>query len=467
MLKLIPALTLLLATTSCAHAQDVSVWLTSADHTALLQQQRQPLHFTSTPETRFPVLDIDPNTRMQKMEGFGFALTGGSAELLMRMTPPARAALLQQLFTPAGSGIGVSYLRISIGASDMNERVFTYDDLPAGQQDPTLAHFDLGPDRADVVPILKQILAIDPKLKILASPWSAPSWMKSNDNPKAGALLPAMYPVYAQYLVKYLRTMKAEGIPIAALTVQNEPLNPKNTPSMVVTSGEEGDFIAQDLGPALHKAHLKTEIILYDHNLDRPDYPLDILANPRAAKYVSGSGFHLYGGETSAMTKVHDAHPDKGLYFTEQMIIQDPGQLPFHIAHSVSRVVIGATRNWARNVLLWNLAADPHNGPHTDNGGCPVCQGAVTLDGDQVTRNLAFYTIAQISKFVRPGSIRIQSDAPSLPTLANVAFLTPDHRTVLLVANTAQEPATFSVRDKHHTFAATLAPGDVATYVWH
>ena len=182
------------------------------------------------------------------MDGFGFALTGGSAQLLMRMTPAARTALLRELFTTEGDGIGVSYLRVSIGSSDMNEHVFTYDDLPKGEQDLPLAHFDLGPDCADVIPVLKEILAIDPKITILASPWSAPSWMKTNDNPKAGSLLPAMYDAYAQYFVRYIRAMAAEGIPIAAITVQNEPLNPKNTPSMVMTSKEEGAFIATALG---------------------------------------------------------------------------------------------------------------------------------------------------------------------------------------------------------------------------
>ncbi len=461
------ALALLALGSATLHAQAVQQWRTTADHQELLARQTEALQFqvAAADDPKAPIIDIDDKVRLQKMDGFGFALTGGSAELLMRMTPAARTALLHELFTTGGDGIGVSYLRVSIGSSDMNERVFTYDDLAKGEQDLQLAHFDLGPDKADVVPVLKEILAIDPKVTILASPWSAPSWMKSNDNPKAGSLLPAMYDVYAQYFVRYIRAMAAQGIPIAAITVQNEPLNPKNTPSMVVTSKEEGAFIADALGPALKKAHLKTKIILYDHNLDRPDYPMDILANPAAAKYVAGSGFHLYEGETSAMTKVHDAYPKKNLYFTEQMVIQDPDKRPFRIASTVSRIVIGATRNWARNVLLWNLAADPHNGPHTDSGGCPICQGAVTLDGDQVTRNLAFYTIAQVSKFVRPGSVHVESTSP-MDTLANVAFVTPDHRSVLLVANTAKEPATFSVQWKHREFRSTLGAGDVATYVW-
>ncbi len=465
------AATLLTAALQCSalHAQTVDLWLTTADHKSLFEHQSQPLQFSSTGtvDAKTPVIDIDDKVHLQKMVGFGFALTGGSAELLMRMTPDARTALLKELFTTDGNAIGVSYLRVSIGSSDMNAKVFTYDDLPKGEQDRQLAHFDLGPDRADVVPVLKEILALNPKIAIMATPWSPPSWMKTNDNPKGGSLLPAMYDVYAQYFVRYIQAMAAEGIHIAAVTVQNEPLNPKNTPSMVMTSKEEGTFIATALGPSFKKAHLKTAIILYDHNLDRPDYPMDILADPAANKFVAGSGFHLYAGETSAMTKVHDAYPKKSLYFTEQMVVEDPDKRPFRISSSVGRIVIGATRNWSRNVLLWNLAADPHNGPHTDDGGCPICQGAITLDGDTVTRNLAFYTIAQVSKFVRPGSVHVKSTSGSADSLANVAFVTPDHHRVLLVANTSHEPSTFSVRWKGREFRAILGAGDVGTYVWH
>jgi glucosylceramidase len=389
----------------------------------------------------------------------------------MRMTPPARSSLLHELFTTGDGSIGVSYLRISIGSSDMNERVFTYDDLPAGQQDLTLSHFALGSDLADVVPVLKEILAIDPRIKILGSPWSAPSWMKTNDAPKGGSLRPEMYDVYGQYFVRYLKAMAAEGIRLDAITPQNEPLNPKNTPSMVMTAAEEDAFIKQSLGPALRKAGLRTKIIVYDHNLDVPEYPMQILADPAAAKYVDGSGFHLYAGDISAMTKVHDAYPEKNLYFTEQMVVEKEHDLPFQIAHPVSRIIIGATRNWSRNALLWNLAADPSYGPHTNDGGCPVCQGAITLDGDAITRNIAYYTVAHASKFVRPGSTRIGSTVSlaggaSPDLLPNVAFETPQKKMVLIVANTSSSAQTFRVHEGGREFDSTLGAGDVGTYIW-
>jgi glucosylceramidase len=443
----------------------VQVWLTTADRTSLFQEQPKGLAFAKAATAKIQI-DVDDAVRFQQIDGFGFAMTGGSAQLLMRMAPERRTALLKEIFGSSDGSIGVSYLRLSIGASDMNERVFTYDDLPAGGTDPQLAHFGLGPDLADVVPVVREVLAIQPKISILASPWTAPSWMKSNQLPKSGSLMPEWYQAYAQYFVRYVQAMAAQGIAIRAVTMQNEPLNPHNTPSMVMTATEEGNFLKTALGPAFRKAGIAAEVILYDHNCDDPDYPLEILADPAAAQYANGSGFHLYAGKVEAMTDVHVAHPEKSIYFTEQMVTQDDNQQPLRIAESTSRVVIGATRNWSRNVLLWNLAADPSYGPHTNDGGCPVCQGAITLDGDEVTRNLAFYTMAHVSRFVRPGSIRIQSESTTAGLLPNVAFQTPDHKTVLLVANRSTEAQNFSVQSHERMFTASLGPGDVATYVW-
>jgi glucosylceramidase len=456
------AVALLLPVTS--QAQKVTTWLTTPDGRSLFAQQPAKVSFASGTSSA-PIIDIDDKKKFQSIDGFGYALTGGSAQLLMRMTPEKRGALLHELFTAEGTNIGVSYLRVSIGSSDMNEHVFSYDDMPAGETDPTLAKFSLDPDRADVIPILKQILAINPKIKLLASPWSAPAWMKTNDNVKAGELQPQFYPVYAAYLVKYISGMKQEGINIDAITIQNEPLNPNNTPSMVMQAEAEGKFIRDDFGAALAKAGLTTKIILYDHNCDRPDYPLTILQDPAANKYVDGSGFHLYGGTIDALTKVHEAFPAKNLYFTEQMVIDEKSGKPTtNIDEPVQLIIIGATRNWSRNVLLWNLAADPHNGPHTDDGGCPVCQGAITLDGDTVGRNRAFYTLAHASKFVRPGSVRIASN--ELERLPNVAFKTPNGSTVLIVVNSDTQPRMFAVRSHNREFSTLLNVGEVATYVW-
>lgn len=441
-----------------------SIWLTTPDRSALLTRQDSTLQFQKTAVSGLPVVEVSDKHKYQSMDGFGFALTGGSAQLMMKMDAPQRESLLQELFGTGAGDIGVSYLRVSIGSSDMNDHAFTYDDMPAGTTDADLSHFSLGPDRTTVVPVLKEILAINPRIKILGSPWSAPAWMKSNDDLKAGSLKPEYYAVYARYLVTYIGQMKEQGITIDAITPQNEPLNPNNTPSMVMQAKEEAQFIGQALGPAFRAAGIKTKIIVYDHNCDRPDYPLTILADPTAAQYVDGSGLHLYGGEITAMTKVHDAFPQKNLYFTEQMVVDQPGDPKMDIAGPVAGLIVGAPRNWSRNVLLWNLAADPAFGPHTNNGGCPVCEGAITLDGNKVTRNVAYYTVAHASKFVRPGSVRIAST--EVGGLSNVAFRTPDGQMVLIVANPGKDGVKFAIRYRGKDATTELGAGAVATYVW-
>ena len=459
------ALTLASAT-ACSQtpaAATVSLYLTSPDRSALLALQ-PPIAFITPAAAASQTITLNPAKTYQTIDGFGFALTGGSAQLLMHMDPAKRAALLRELFTRTGDGIGVSYLRLTVGSSDMNPNVFSYDDLAPGETDVDMAHFSLDPDKADVIPIMKQILAIDPKIKVLASPWSAPLWMKTTGVAQGGVLLPKYFPAYATYLTKYVEGMKAEGISIDTLTIQNEPLNEKNTPSMLMLSPEQAVFIKENLGPAFRKAGIKTGILLYDHNLDHPLYPLSILRDPAAAKYIAGSAFHLYGGTVDAMTDVHNAFPNKGIFFTEQSITQRDNNAPMNIAKPVARVMIGVSRNWSKGILLWNLAADPNNGPHTNNGGCTGCSGALTLDGDNVRRNIAYYTLAHVSKFVPPNSVRIDSN--DLDTLPNVAFRTPDGKKVLVVSNITDTPQTFDVHINSKTFTSTLPAGNVGTYVW-
>ena len=448
-----------------SHAQTAAtLWLTTPDRSALLAKQSPSLPFTNS-AAKGQTIDVDSAKTYQTIDGFGFALTGGSAQLIHHMEAEKRAALLHELVTTNGSGIGVSYLRVSVGSSDMNDHVYSYDDLPKGQADPDMAHFSLAPDETDVIPVLKEILAINPKIKILASPWSAPAWMKSNDAAKAGSLKPEYFAAYATYLVKYIQGMKAQGIPIDAITIQNEPLNENNTPSMLMLAPDQAKFIKDALGPAFQKAGIKTKIVLYDHNVDRPDYPLSILKDSAASKYVDGSGFHLYEGKIDAMTQVHDAFPRKNLYFTEQMVIDEPATTKtLDISRPVTQIIIAATRNWSRNVLLWNLAADPKFGPHTNENGCPICEGAITIDGSNVTRNLAWYAIAHASKFVPAGSVRIDSN--TLDTLPNVAFKTPGGKEVLLVANPGHAPQNFAVRSNGKAFTTSLGAGSVGTYVW-
>src|SRR5580698_4483096 len=256
--------------------REARMWLTTPDRAALVAPQAAALHFSPKAD-QLPVLTVDDAQTFQSIDGFGFALTGGSAQLLMRMGTAQRTALLKELFTSGDNRIGVSYLRVSIGSSDMNERVYSYDDLPPGETDAEMTKFNLEPDRGDVIPVLKEILAIRPGIKILGSPWSAPAWMKTNNDVKGGELKPEYYGAFAKYFVKYIEGMHAEGIAIDAITVENEPLNPKNTPSMVMFASQQDTFIAKDLGPAFEKAGIRTKILVYDHNPDVPSYPLSIL----------------------------------------------------------------------------------------------------------------------------------------------------------------------------------------------
>ncbi|MGB8476565.1 MAG: glycoside hydrolase family 30 beta sandwich domain-containing protein [Candidatus Acidiferrum sp.] len=461
---------ILAATAAPVRAQkrgEVQLWLTNADKSAVFALQRPYLHFSkgrSVESTREPTIEIDDHRRFQSIDGFGFALTGGSAQHLAHMEAEKRAALLHELFSVDGNSIGISYLRISIGSSDLNDHVYSYDDMPAGQTDAKLKKFTLEPDRAELIPVLKEILAINPKIEILGSPWSAPAWMKTNDNSKGGKLKPEYYGTYARYFVKYIEGMRVLGIKIAAITIQNEPLNAKNTPSMLMSAEEEDLFIKEHLGPAFKAAKIRTKIIVYDHNCNVPEYAISILKDAKAARYVDGSGFHLYEGKIEAMSRVHDAYPRKNLYFTEYMAVEPTESARITIAKPVEGTFIGALRNWSRNVLLWNLAANSKFEPHTDNGGCPICQGAVTIDGNEVTRNLAYYAMAHFSKFVRPGSRRIGSSTPA--GLPNVAFRAPGGRIVLVVANDGREAQGFGVRFHGRTLRTELKAGAVGTYVW-
>jgi len=457
-MRKLPLLFLAVVVAGCAQT-----WLTTPDKSALLQKQSTALSFG--PRTEGAAIEVDSTQTFQPIDGFGFALTGGSAQHLIRMSAEARVHILQELFGTGSGDIGISYLRVSIGASDLNDHVFSYDDLPPGETDPQMAKFSLAPDRADVIPVLQQILAINRKIKILGSPWSPSAWMKTNGNSKGGNLKPEYYSAYATYFVKYIQGMKAEGIRIDAVTVQNEPLHPGNTPSLQMFAADEAIFIRDHLGPALRAAHLDTKIIAFDHNCDTPEYPIAVLSDARAARFVDGSGFHLYRGKIEAMSEVHKAFPAKNLYFTEQMVTGSvETRATVNVGGPVARLIIGATRNWSRNVLLWNLAADPQNRPHTDSGGCTMCQGAITIDGDTVSRNVAYYVVAHASKFVRPGSVRIGTNG--VDGLPNVAFRTPAGRIALIVVNTGQTTRTFAIQWHGKAAQAELPAGAVATYVW-
>lgn len=439
----------------------VEVWLTKADGSVLFSKQPQPVNFTAGLTAAPPVL-IDTTTVMQTVDGFGYTLTGSSAYLLNRMGAAARATLLKELFGSGTTELNVSYLRVSIGASDLSPTVFSYDDLPTGQSDPTLSQFSLAADTSDLVPVLKEILQINPAIKIMGSPWSAPVWMKSNGNSMGGSLLPAYYAVYAQYFVKYIQAMKAKGIPLDAVTIQNEPEHGGNNPSMLMTAAEQADFIKNHLGPAFHTANITTKIIVWDHNCDNPNYPITIMNDIVAKSFINGSAFHLYAGGVGALSGVHAAHPEKNIYFTEQWT-GATGSFSGDFKWHIKNVIIGTMRNWSKVALEWNLANDPNYGPHTP-GGCTECKGAVTIDGAVYTRNVSYYIVAHASKFVLPGSVRISTS--EVNGISQVAFQRPDGKKVMIAMNEGSTAFVFAISYRGQTAVMNLPAQSAATYIW-
>lgn len=438
---------------------EAELWLTMPDKSVAFEKQE---NFLVKETENLNVITIDTSKTYQEMDGFGYTLTGGSAKHITNMSASAREKLLQELYGTGEGDIGVSYIRISIGASDLDEKLFSYNDLPEGETDENMEKFDLGYDKQYLISVLQQILKINPDIKILGSPWSPPVWMKDNGDTRGGSLKPEYYPAYAKYFVKYIQEMKANGITIDAVTIQNEPLHPGNNPSLLMPAEAQKEFVRDHLGPEFEKNNIKTKIIVYDHNADRPDYPITILDDPEAAKYIDGSAFHLYGGTIDAVSQVHDAHPNKNLYFTEQWV-GAPGDFAKELTWHTENLIIGAPRNWCKTVLEWNLAADENQMPHTDRGGCDRCLGAVTITGDEVTREPAYYIIAHASKFVRPGSVRVDSNM--VDGLPNVAYQTPNGNVVAIVQNTSKEDKTVKVNAGEKDAVVALKAGAIATLV--
>lgn len=441
----------------------VDCWVTNANRSIYLQKQNGFLTFQSG-KLESVNIQFDDSYTYQTIDGFGYTLTGGSAQSINKLNSQKRKELLQELFGNNENSIKISYLRISIGASDLNATPFTYNDLPAGQTDVSLSQFSLSPDNDDLIPMLKEIIAINPHIKILATPWSPPTWMKNNNSFIGGSLKPEYYGVYAAYFVKYIQKMKDEGISISAITPQNEPLHPGNNPSMFMSAEQQASFIKEYLGPAFVTANLSTKIIIYDHNCDRPDYPMSILKDPIANDFIDGSAFHLYAGDISALTTVHDAYPNKNLYFTEQYTGTSGtfvGDLKWHMKN----VIIGSMRNWSKVALEWNLANDANFGPHTP-GGCTTCKGAITINSsDSYERNVSYYIIAHASKFVPPGSVRVASTQKG--NINSIAFKTPAGKKVLILENDGDANEKCTIEYNQKLFSTSLDGGSVATFIWN
>ena len=440
----------------------VDFYLTTANQSSLLELTTDGISVITGNSIGNSTITVSDETTYQEMDGFGYALTGGSALHLNSMGTSQRANLLNELF--GTNGLGISYLRVSIGASDLDAEPFSYDDLPAGQtEDLNLDHFSIAEDLVDLIPVLQEILAINPDIKILGSPWSAPSWMKTSNSTIGGSLRPEYYSVYANYFVKYIQAYEAEGITIDAISVQNEPLHDGNNPSMKMEATEMTTFVKNNLGPAFASENIQTKIIIWDHNADVFDYPISILDDPGANQYIDGSAFHLYAGSIDDLSLVHDAYPDKNLYFTEQWV-GSGGSFGGDLAWHIKNVIVGATRNWCKNVIHWNLTSNPQLEPHTP-GGCTQCLGGLTIDGNDVTRNVGYYIIGHASKFVPQGSVRIESNMSS--NFPNVAYKTPEGKIVVIILNDSGSENSININVASEPITVTLSAGSVGTFVWN
>jgi len=458
---------------------NVNMWLTTPDPANRLTQQA-PIRWDkdnskeNAANTDILTVEIKPDIHYQTMEGFGAAVSGSSAYLMnYGMSANQRDQLLNDLFT--ASGIQLSYIRHTIGASDysVDEQgqpgSYTYDDVATGK-DYELNHFSIAKDR-DVIDVLKQILRRNQDLKIMGTPWTAPPWMKFGEQIYNGWYLdytdPRVYQAYADYFVRYLQAYANEGIPIQAISIQNEPeFTTSKYPSMSMGAAEQANFIKQYLGPALSRNHLSTHIIAFDHNWDTgSEYAKTVLGDEQARNYTHGTAFHCYKGEPTAMTDVHNAFPDKPVYMTEcSGGAWSPG-FGDDLSWDMSKLIIGAPRNWSQNVLFWNIALDPSGGP--TNGGCTNCRGVVTIDplSGAVTKNVEYYAIGHASKFVRPGAVRIASTHYS-GSIETVAYRNPGGTLVLIAANTGENTKTFKVRQGNKVFKSTLPSKSAATFQW-
>ncbi len=453
-----------------AAGEVVGIWRTTADQSELLQPQT-PLAF-GPDASGGTLLEVNEHATYQQIDGFGGAMTDSSAWLLHeKLTPVERDTVMRKLFDPV-DGIGMSYLRLPMGTSDFasNDRHYTYDDMPPGQTDPTLANFSVISDTAWIIPMLQQARAINPDLKIMGSPWSAPAWMKTTDSLIKGRLKPEHYVAYADYVVKFIETYGGApyNIPIDAITIQNEPQHePEDYPGMWMSPADQANFVKNNLGPAFVSSNIDTKIVAFDHNWSLLYYGVDVLSDADARPYIDGIAYHCYGGTPSYQQVTHDAYPDKNIYFTECTSGAWSNNWAGDFAWDLQNLVIGATRNWARTVIKWNLALDTGYGPH--KGGCGNCTGFVTVDqatGTVTRYNHDYYALGHASKFVAPGAHRIASTDLASAMLDNVAFKNPDGSKALIVLNRASASQTFSVRWGGQSFSYTLPAGAAATFTW-
>ena len=411
----------------------------------------------------------------QTVDGFGMAITQASCYNLKLMPSEAREAFLTELFSRE-EGLGSSLIRVCIGGSDFSLDEFTWCDEPG------MENFAVHPlDEEWLFPVLDEIFRINPAVKIIASPWSCPTWMKVSDSGGSydkwtgGRLNPAHYQDYADYFVRWIREMESRGYPIYAVTLQNEPLNKGNSMSLYMSWEEQRDFIKQAVGPAFRAAGLKTKILLFDHNYNydkiasQQDYPIRILQDAEAAQYVAGSAWHDYGGDVSTLDKMYSAFPDKDIYFTEASI----GEWNYHsfdtrLLEDFRNIFLGTLGRYGKGVTLWNLMLDDEGKPYRP-GGCSTCFGAVTLssaDHKTITRNSHYYDVAHCSKVLQPGAVRLGTKGYETSGLTYQWYRNPDGSQALLLLNEGSSDAMVNFVTGKYSLSCRIPAKAIQSICW-
>ncbi|HWG19531.1 MAG TPA: glycoside hydrolase family 30 beta sandwich domain-containing protein [Terracidiphilus sp.] len=448
-------------------AQTVQVLQTNGDQSLLLATQPS-VTFGSKTSNRTSIT-VNDGTKYQTMDGFGAAFTDSSTYLIYnKLTSTQRSSLMTSLFSTA-SGAGMSMMRLPMGATDFAvSGNYTYDDTSNCAPDTSLTNFSIAHDTTYTIPVIQQALSLYPSMKIEALPWSPPAWMKTTCTMNGGNFNMNYLTPLANYFVKFVQGYKSYNIPITYLAVQNEPLNSTTSyPSESLADTDEANIIANDLGPALQTNGLSAQIITYDHNWNNYSYPENVLSNSAAYANTVGSSFHCYSGTPSDQNYVEKAYPAKGIWFTE-CSGSVGSKFQNDLVWNEQNLFIGAVRDYAKSVLLWNLALDQNSGPK--NGGCTNCRGVVTINDSTspatIAYNVEYYVIGQSAKWVQQGAYRIDSNNPS-NSLIDVAFLNPDGTHVLVVCNTASSTSsTFEVVYNNSGFTYTLPHQSVVTFKW-
>lgn len=456
----------LVAAPLAAKPRDVAqAWISSEAGPELLARQPDLAWSSAPPRPGRTVLRIDAGARFQQFFGVGTALTDASVILLQALPTAQRATLLAELFGPP-PGLGLSILRLPIGASDFSTLHYSLDDTPDNQPDPWLKHYGFDPQRLDSVSLLRAARKLNPQLKLMASPWSAPAWMKDTGSAIKGHLIPMYYGAYTDYLLRVVQSYESRGLPLYALTVQNEPgFEPKDYPGMRMDADERAEFIGKSFGPRLAKLPHAPLLLDYDHNWDDPLSPAMVLDDPAVARYVAGVAWHCYRGDVSTQSTVHAAHPDKLVFITECSGGEWRKGWEHTFGWFVGTLLVDGARNWSSGTVLWNLALDPHHGPHME--GCNNCSGIVTIEPKtgEVTRNLEYYALAHFTRCLAPGAVRVGTYMES-PDLHAVAFANRDGSYELVGYNAATTPRPVTVRAGGRSLDLTLPAASAATVCW-